>query len=162
MEQAADEHKLMGVAYMFDGNADSLDVTDLSKSPAVTIVGGQQTVVIKETDQYRARRDAGHGGVPSSVTALNLSPGIISCHTPAMGPTEADLRKEIARLSQLLDEGERAIMWQIDKVKRDPAARVQASLLTIIDAVNEQREQLEKLQALVEDQDSSNRSISRA
>lgn len=79
-----------------------------------------------------------------------------------MGPTEADLRKEIARLSQLLDEGERAIMWQIDKVKRDPAARVQASLLTIIDAVNEQREQLEKLQALVEDQDSSNRSISRA
>lgn len=53
-------------------------------------------------------------------------------------------------------------MWQIDKIKRDPAAKVQASLLTTMDAVNEQREQLEKLQALGEDQNSSNRSINRA
>jgi hypothetical protein len=79
-----------------------------------------------------------------------------------MSQTESNLRKEIVRLSQLIDEGERAIVWQIDKIKRDPAAKVEASLLMIIDAVNEQREQLEKLRALVKDQDFQNKSINRA
>jgi hypothetical protein len=77
-----------------------------------------------------------------------------------MSPTEADLWKEIERLSRDIEKGEREIVRQLDKIKRDPAAKVQTSLLTMIDDVGEQREQLEKLQALVEDQDSLNSRVS--
>lgn len=69
-----------------------------------------------------------------------------------MSQTQADLRKEIERLTQKIDEGERAIMRKLDELNRmtGPTTEAKKSLLAMIDALSIERQNLEKvMRALV-------------
>jgi len=54
---------------------------------------------------------------------------------------------EIDRLSRFVEEGERAIIRQLDEINRTPSEEARSILLAMIDAVSTQRARLEALRA---------------
>lgn len=77
---------------------------------------------------------------------------------PAMSRTQSDLQKEIERLSQNIEEGERAIVRKLDELGRmsGPATEAEKSLLQMIDALGIERQCLqESMRAMVMDHNSS-------
>jgi len=70
----------------------------------------------------------------------------------------ADDRDEIDRLSRLVEEGERAIVRQLDDINRasGPVIEARKFLLAMIDAVSVQRLRLEALRGFVKGENSSN------